>query len=805
MNTVKNLVSHDRAQGQTSNQNARNIGVLSGEGSHLANARDTTRIPSGLTGSNAGQISGLADPGITGTGQQETLQNDVTMGGAGGIHPTERENLGAANTGYTGNDATGSPHYYSGPAGTGVGGSRNSGTTNRLDPIMHNSGNTGTQHHLGNEEAVGGMGSDIYGERGNLGSSTGYAGNTPTGVGSHFSGPRGTGISGPHSTDTANRLDPSVNTSAAGTEHSGLHTSGHGAVDKHYAGRDAAIGVGGAGFADHEHNKLRNEHEAGLAGPASTENSAIGIQHNTTGTSHFGRDATVGAGTVGFAGHEHKKHENERHNEGTTRLPRASGYSPLGTHDHAQDHHTRRDATIGAGGVDLVENEHNKDQQDSTYLPGPAPNTAGPHKRDWMNKLDPRVNAHPDVPQTTGHGPLKVDAAKVPQTRYPENTHHGRDAAAVGGIGGTAYEADKPHNTHGTGAVGQTGHITGGSQSSEISNMTDPVANRDGSKDHHYGRDAATVGMFGGTAHEVNKHHNVNEPGALGTTPQSTTPGPQSPNMANKANPIVESGRSNDHHHGRDAAAAGGIGGGAYEADKHHKHEKEEKPKGGLLSFFHRDKNKKYTPEEEAEFGRQEREHHATNTGSRVQGAGHSSFGVSGATVGAPSGTPTNTFTGIADDGHAGSHSHPDRYLGRDTVAEVGGIRLAEHEHRKNEAVGQHNTTSNTASGIPSHTLGSPGGETGYRTDNTTIGSNTEYPHNTASNTNTADINNPTIGDDRNRLHKDPPPGHVAHVPATRAESEVRGGEQGLGDDTGIVKPHEQVGSGTGLNATSNY
>merc|ERR1711964_635821 len=106
-------------------------------------------------------------------------------------------------------------------------------------------------------------------------------------------------------------------------------------------------------------------------------------------------------------------------------------------------------------------------------------------------------------------------------------------------------------------------------------------------------------------------------------------------------------------HYGRDAAVAGGaagVGGAAYEADKHHRekelakaqkeaekehkraekhaekehkhHEKEaekddkhhEKKKGGLLSFLHRDKSKKYSAEEEAEFDRQEREHNASQS-----------------------------------------------------------------------------------------------------------------------------------------------------------------------------------------------
>lgn len=65
--------------------------------------------------------------------------------------------------------------------------------------------------------------------------------------------------------------------------------------------------------------------------------------------------------------------------------------------------------------------------------------------------------------------------------------------------------------------------------------------------------------------------------------------------------------------------------------DKHHGAHKDattrdttEKKSHGLLGFLHRDKNKKYTKEEEAEFDRQEREHNPRHglTGAGVAGAG---------------------------------------------------------------------------------------------------------------------------------------------------------------------------------------
>jgi len=67
-------------------------------------------------------------------------------------------------------------------------------------------------------------------------------------------GATGPGVSGPHSTDTANRLDPSVNTQGSRIEdahhHSATHGGGAEAADKHHTGRDAGIAAGGAGLAE---------------------------------------------------------------------------------------------------------------------------------------------------------------------------------------------------------------------------------------------------------------------------------------------------------------------------------------------------------------------------------------------------------------------------------------------------------------------------------------------------------------------------------------------------------------------------
>jgi hypothetical protein len=81
------------------------------------------------------------------------------------------------------------------------------------------------------------------------------------------------------------------------------------------------------------------------------------------------------------------------------------------------------------------------------------------------------------------------------------------------------------------------------------------------------GHDAAAVGALGGAgAYEAGKHHHGTESGVGGTS-ATTTAGPHSSNLANKADPTVDSDRSKDHHYARDAGVAGGVGAGAYEAE----------------------------------------------------------------------------------------------------------------------------------------------------------------------------------------------------------------------------------------------
>ncbi|KAI1128825.1 hypothetical protein F5Y10DRAFT_291610 [Nemania abortiva] len=101
--------------------------------------------------------------------------------------------------------------------------------------------------------------------------------------------------------------------------------------------------------------------------------------------------------------------------------------------------------TTGAHGTHGT--THGTAQLGGNYAPGPAPNTAGPHKSDMMNKADPRVDSDLDGSKTFGGNKTyganeslerdPTDAAQVPPSVMQkaigkpsiehDDMHHGRE------------------------------------------------------------------------------------------------------------------------------------------------------------------------------------------------------------------------------------------------------------------------------------------------------------------------------------------------------------------------------------------
>jgi hypothetical protein len=115
---------------------------------------------------------------------------------------------------------------------------------------------------------------------------------------------------------------------------------------------------------------------------------------------------------------------------------------------------------------------------DSSLLPGPAPHTAGPHKKDWMNKLDPFVDSHPY--SATSDADILALPVRQGQGSFSEQT----------------IDQDGHHLPKGE--VGQEFASSGSGVHSSTA---------DTSNDHHYRRDATIGAAAGGAAYEVEKHH----------------------------------------------------------------------------------------------------------------------------------------------------------------------------------------------------------------------------------------------------------------------------------------------------------
>jgi len=77
------------------------------------------------------------------------------------------------------------------------------------------------------------------------------------------------------------------------------------------------------------------------------------------------------------------------------------GAGGIGHHQHHQHHHQQQQG--GGYGVGAM---------GGSALPGPAPNTAGPHKSDLMNKLDPRVDSKTGAVAGAGVGTGNVHESR---------------------------------------------------------------------------------------------------------------------------------------------------------------------------------------------------------------------------------------------------------------------------------------------------------------------------------------------------------------------------------------------------------
>lgn len=465
---------HDRQQG-TDPTDPTNSGRSFPLGGHSATT-SSSEFPSGSTGKTGSTPTGphsfnlanKADPRVDSdldgsrtvgnTGYESTAYKSTATGYGSGTGPT------------TGSGHQGSPEQDRGLAGSTGATAVGSGLAGYgLESSKHGHGGHG--HTYEGDPCEGGE---------------------PAVPGPHFT-------TGPHATDTANRLDPHV-ASGVGKPSATTHA-------------DSGSEVGSTIHSGDHHD--RNTALAGGAGAAGI--SAFGSSRDAPDSVADSKTDSAGPHKSSLLNKLDPRVDSDLSKQqgstGTTGSSGLTGTSALGSDSHEK---------------------HLRDQ-------GPS-NTAGISDPYSSSGVDPRVDSNPSstIPGST-------------DPTEPGKHHYSRDAGLAGTGGVAAYEAGKhlgkdtsasqgsgiPESTHGTSYDNtQTATSTG----------NDPQS-RTG---HHYGRDAGLAGLGAGSvaAYETEKHKDRGEPTT--TTSSSTYP----------SSGYDDRDRTTESHTGRNAALAGGAGAG---------------------------------------------------------------------------------------------------------------------------------------------------------------------------------------------------------------------------------------------------
>jgi hypothetical protein len=262
----RDYVERDNASG-TGNRSATGEGNTS---RHLDSGKNTT--------SRTGNTSGLSDPTTTGTSSTKPQNTGVSSGTTTSeTYPAQVAGSGAGEGGklssstgapttstskHTGNNRLGREPAGGGTAGGGYLHRQNERENLRKDAGYDtNSKSQSSGQHIRKDATTAGTTGTTSGGvhdhyetgLGNVGSNTGYTGSTSKGTNSHRPTPIFTDIGGPHKTYTANRLDPSIDTSGKveledAHHHSPTHGGGDISADQfHHLKGDTPVSVSRGG------------------------------------------------------------------------------------------------------------------------------------------------------------------------------------------------------------------------------------------------------------------------------------------------------------------------------------------------------------------------------------------------------------------------------------------------------------------------------------------------------------------------------------------------------------------------------
>ncbi|KAL8951931.1 MAG: hypothetical protein Q9222_002115 [Ikaeria aurantiellina] len=513
-----------------------------------------TSIKSGLPGnSEQSKVTGLPesrDPLDT----NKALPREPTTGGIRGDHSSTTAGTG--------------PH--------------SSSLVNKVDPRVESdtSRGLGTQSPMGTTSAT---------TNSSLPDRT--AGNGTTDSGRSF--PLGgatpaTSTTGPHASELANKADPRVGggvgstsgygagTSATtGSAHQGdLSRSAMGSTSGTTTGESLPKGYGAESWS-HDHLKHGHNYEGD---PCENEPPAPGAPHFTSGPHSL--DTT--------------NRLDPHISAGTTEPTPTIGTSTSQTGGHHSGATAAMGAGLGATGAGAYQAGRDMPTTTSSQR---GTTTTGPHDSDMMNRMDPRVDSKP----STQHGTSATSGTtSTTEPTTGRDHHHGKDAALTGagvGTGTAAVQEGEKYRSHdvpqGTSSSGYSNPYppasTGTTSTAAPISSTEASGVPSGtSKDHHYGRDAGFVGAGAGAAYEADKHlggshggmagghstdpYTTQQPLSRSTVPSHTTgtgmtssgltSQPQSTSGVSGQPTTVhdEYKRPEESHKGRDAAIGAGAG-----------------------------------------------------------------------------------------------------------------------------------------------------------------------------------------------------------------------------------------------------
>jgi len=353
------------------------------------------------------------------------------------IHPNEAKHAdttgthSTTHTTHTTGTHTGHTGHGAGVGGTaGTAGPHSSNLANKADPRVdsdldgsrnagaaqygagaHNAGNTQNTGLTGQYDTAGPhssnlankadprVDSDLDGSR-NAGAATYGAGahNTGNSYGNPGSGLTGSNTgstnAGPHSSNLVNKVDPRVDSDLDGSRNAGAATYGAGA---HNTGN--SYGNTGAGLTGSNTGSTNaGPHSSNLANKLDPRVDSDNDGSRNAGAASYGAGAhntSTGAGTgltggysASTGGHGYNTGAQDTGLAGNNNYGSTTGSGLTGSHGTHDTHGTHGHYT-GVGGIN----------------DGPAPNTAGSHKSDMLNKLDPRIDSDRDGSKTVGQAP----------------------------------------------------------------------------------------------------------------------------------------------------------------------------------------------------------------------------------------------------------------------------------------------------------------------------------------------------------------------------------------------------------------